>query len=156
MGSNTSKPETKVFTPNIPVDFSASFLSQLESSQESDFSRAQHTEKYIQERVAAELTKLEAETIEKFRNTTSNALIKDNDNSNTVEADKLASVPSLNEKITKLTELLQENIKLAKIEVSDSVKASREEVIKCLNENQGKSLNCWDEVETFRKLVKEL
>lgn len=34
MGSNTSKPETKVFTPNIPVDFSASFLSQLESSQE--------------------------------------------------------------------------------------------------------------------------
>lgn len=106
--------------------------------------------------MAAELTKLEAETIEKFRNTTSNALIKDNDNSNTVEADKLASVPSLNEKITKLTELLQENIKLAKIEVSDSVKASREEVIKCLNENQGKSLNCWDEVETFRKLVKEL
>jgi len=34
MGSSTSKPETKVFTPATPVDFSASFLSQLENSSE--------------------------------------------------------------------------------------------------------------------------
>lgn len=119
---------------------------------QSDFSRAQYTEKYIQQRVAAELSKLEAETIKKFQQTTDDALLKsegDNDN-------KLASAPALNEKITKLTEVLENNIKLTKIEVSDSVKNSRDEVIKCLNENQGKSLNCWEEVETFRKLVKEL
>lgn len=34
MGSTTSKPETKVFTPSTPIDFSSSFLSQLESSPE--------------------------------------------------------------------------------------------------------------------------
>lgn len=30
MGNSASKSETKVFTPSTPVDFSASFLSQLE------------------------------------------------------------------------------------------------------------------------------
>lgn len=34
MGSAASKSETKVFTPKAPVDFSASFLSQLENSTE--------------------------------------------------------------------------------------------------------------------------
>lgn len=34
MGSSTSKPETKVFTPDTPIDFSATFLSQLETSPE--------------------------------------------------------------------------------------------------------------------------
>lgn len=34
MGSSASRPETKVFTPAAPVDFSASFLSQLEASAE--------------------------------------------------------------------------------------------------------------------------
>lgn len=34
MGANGSKPETKVFTPDTPIDFSATFLSQLESSPE--------------------------------------------------------------------------------------------------------------------------
>ncbi|ODV80397.1 DUF1690-domain-containing protein [Suhomyces tanzawaensis NRRL Y-17324] len=148
MGSATSKPETKVFTPSTPVDFSASFLSQLEGSAESDYSRAQHTEKYIQERVAAELSKLEQETIKRFQTTTSDSLLKD-------KADDVP-IPSTNDKITKLTALLQENIKLAKVEVSDDIKSAREEVLKCLKENQGKTLNCWDEVEKFRKSVREL
>ena len=34
MGANGSKPETKVFTPDTPIDFSATFLSHLESSPE--------------------------------------------------------------------------------------------------------------------------
>lgn len=39
MGSNTSKPETKVFTPTTPVDFSSTFLSQLEQSPEVRFQK---------------------------------------------------------------------------------------------------------------------
>ncbi|RLV91235.1 MICOS complex subunit MIC19 [Spathaspora sp. JA1] len=150
MGSNTSKPETKVFTPATPIDFSASFLSQLENTPESEFSRAQHTEKYIQERVAAELAKLEQQTIAQFQTTTNNALL--------TEQDKITSpsVSELNDKITKLTETLQENAKLAKIEVPSSITTSRQEVINCLKENQGKSLNCWEEVEIFKNLVKKL
>ncbi|EGW34656.1 uncharacterized protein SPAPADRAFT_53096 [Spathaspora passalidarum NRRL Y-27907] len=151
MGSSASKPETKVFTPATPIDFSASFLSQLENTPESEYSRAQHTEKYIQERVAAELSKLESQTIAQFQNTTNSALLTDDD-----KTTALPSVAALNEKIAKLTQVLQENAKLAKIEVPSTIAASREAVISCLKENQGKSLNCWEEVEVFRKLVKEL
>lgn len=145
MGSSVSKSETKVFTPKAPVDFSASFLSHLENSQESDYSRSQYTEKYIQERVASELKKLEAETIQKFQETTSNALLKEDDNK--------VSVLSSNEKITRLTQLLKDNVKLVQIEISDDIKNARNSVIACLKDNQGKPLNCWDEVEQFKKSV---
>lgn len=145
MGSSASKPETKVFTPEAPVDFSASFLSHLENSQESDYTRAQYTEKYIQDRVAAELKKLEAQTIDTFRNTTDLALVKSDDN-------KL-SVASSNEKIAQLSKLLEESSKLVQVKVSEEIKTARDGVISCLKENHGKSLNCWDEVENFKKLV---
>ncbi|CAI5757784.1 unnamed protein product [Candida verbasci] len=151
MGSSTSKPETKVFTPGTPIDFSASFLSQLESSPESNYSRAQYTEKYIQDRVASELKKLELETIKEFKKTTNDSLINENKNNK-----NSLSVPELNEKVGQLTELLNKNAKLAKIEIPNEVQDARNQVVACLKENKGKSLNCWDEVENFKHLVKNL
>ncbi|RCK60380.1 MICOS complex subunit MIC19 [Candida viswanathii] len=150
MGSSTSKPETKVFTPDTPIDFSATFLSQLETSPESDFSRAQYTEKYIQDRVAVELARLEKETIKNFKNTTEKALLKED------KEDTKLSVAAANEKITNLTDLLKKNAVLAQVVIPPTVQEARESVVKCLKDNQGRSLNCWDEVETFKQLVKEL
>lgn len=149
MGSSTSKPDKKVFTPQAPIDFSASFLSQLENSKESDYSRAQSTEKYIQERVAQELQRLEAEANKQFKQTTDNAILTDNEK-------VTVSVPSSNEKIQHLKQLMQENIALTTVEVSNEVKSTRDSVIKCLKDNEGKSLNCWDEVQKFNQLVKDL
>ncbi|CCG22411.1 Aim13 protein [Candida orthopsilosis Co 90-125] len=151
MGSNTSKPETKVFTPTTPVDFSSTFLSQLEQSPESDYSRAQYTEKYIQDRVAEELQKLETQTIKQFKQTTNDAINKDSNSSKS----KLSVIES-NAKIAKLTKLLQDNAKLEQVNITPELKDSRDKVIACLKDNQGKSLNCWDEVETFKTLVRNL
>lgn len=145
MGSSLSKSETKVFTPKAPVDFSASFLSHLENSQESDYTRSQYTEKYIQERVASELKKLEGQALEKFHNTTAIALSKEGE-------DKL-SVKSSNEKISNLTKVLEESAKLAQVDLGSDIKDARQSVVACLKDNQGKPLNCWDEVEQFKKLV---
>ncbi|EEQ37969.1 hypothetical protein CLUG_02092 [Clavispora lusitaniae ATCC 42720] len=145
MGSTASKPETKVYTPKAPVDFSASFLSRLENSQESDYTRSQYTEKYIQERVADELKKLELETIKKFQAATSDALSK--------EGEASLSVASANERISKLSEVLKESAKLTHVDLSDDVKNARKSVIACLKDNKGRPLNCWDEVEQFKKLV---
>ncbi|KAG5421730.1 hypothetical protein I9W82_000822 [Candida metapsilosis] len=153
MGSNASKPETKVFTPTTPVDFSSTFLSQLEQSPESDYSRAQYTEKYIQDRVAQELQKLESQTIKKFQQTTNEAVA--NDKSSSSNKSKL-SVTETSAKVAKLTQLLQDNAKLEQIEITPALQNSRDQVIQCLKDNQGKSLNCWDEVETFRTLVRNL
>ncbi|EGV66027.1 hypothetical protein PSN45_003158 [Yamadazyma tenuis] len=149
MGSTTSKPEKKVFTPQAPVDFSASFLSQLENSSESDYSRAQYTEKYIQDRVAQEVKKLEAEAIKHFQQTTQGAILPE-------DGTPVVSVPSSNEKIQHLKQLIQKNIALTTVEVTEDIKASRKSVIECLKHNEGKSLNCWDEVTKFNQLVKDL
>lgn len=145
MGSSASKSETKVFTPKAPVDFSASFLSHLENSKESDYTRAQYAEKYIHERVASELKRLEGETITKFQNTTSDALTK-------VDNQKI-SVNSSNEKISKLKKLLRESEKSFQVQLNADIEATRQSVISCFMENQGKPLNCWEEVEQFKKLV---
>lgn len=119
---------------------------------QSDYSRSQYTEKYIQDRVAAELKKLEAETIQRFKDTTNNSLLKDGDKDSKPEL----SVPKANARITKLNSVLEENIKLAKVSVNDDVKIARDSVLKCLKENEGKSLNCWDEVKEFKKQVSNL
>ncbi|XYA00115.1 hypothetical protein QA089_002650 [Meyerozyma guilliermondii] len=148
MGNSASKSETKVFTPSTPIDFSASFLSQLEGSTQSDYSRAQHTEKYIQDRVAAELAKLERETLKKFKETTEESL-----ETSSYEG---TSVSGANDKIADLTKRLKDNISKAKVQTSDEFNSAREQVIKCLRDNEGRSLNCWDEVQQFRKLANEL
>lgn len=116
---------------------------------QSDYSRAQYTEKYIQERVASELKKLETETINKFQGSLKESVNKVDDKST-------LNVNETNEKIDKLTKVLEANSQFFKVEVNDSLTKSRNSVIECLKENKGKSLNCWDEVEEFRKLVKQL
>lgn len=122
----------------------------MESSPESDFSRAQYTEKYIQDRVAAELAKLEKQTISSFKEATDNAILKDD------PEDQKLSVAATSDKIAKLTNTLKENALLGKVVIPPNVEESRNAVISCLKENQGKSLNCWEEVETFKRLVKDL
>lgn len=116
---------------------------------QSDYSRSQYTEKYIQDRVAAELTKLEKETVKRFQDTANKAISSD-------ELRPEVSVPMANERISKLTQLLKDNVKLAQVDVGDEVKRSRELVAKCLADNEGRSLNCWTEVEEFRRLVHNL
>jgi len=98
------------------------------------------------------LQKLEQQTIKKFKQTTNDAIANDKSDSS---KSKL-SVAESSAKIAKLTQLLQENAKLEQVDITPQVKDSREQVIKCLKDNQGKSLNCWDEVETFRTLVRNL
>lgn len=66
------------------------------------------------------------------------------------------SVTASDEKIAKLTQLLKENAELEKANITPQIKESRDNVIKCLKDNQGKSLNCWDQVEAFNKLVRDL
>lgn len=149
MGSTTSKPENKVFTPQAPIDFSASFLSQLENSPESDYSRAQYTEKYIQDRVAQELKKLESDTVKQFQQTTNDSILPKDDND-------VISVPKSNEKVQHLKQLMKENIELTLVQITDEIKSTRENVVKCFKLNDGKPLNCWDEVQAFRQSVKDL
>lgn len=94
---------------------------------------------------------METQTIKQFKQTTNDAITKDSNSSKS----KLSVIES-NAKIAKLTKLLQDNAKLEQVNITPELKDSRDRVIACLKDNQGKSLNCWDEVETFRTLVRNL
>lgn len=149
MGSQPSKAgDVKVFQPQTQIDFSEALLTQLESSKESDYSRRQLAERYVEQRVSDRLSELEEDTLKKFENKLESSLLKsDGDDS------KLSSA-ALNEKIEQLNQklgLFQE------MDTAQSAKYSKdktkESVVKCLLENKGKPLNCYEEIEKFKKLV---
>lgn len=151
MGSTTSKPtEARVFQPKTPVDFSETLLSQLESSNETNFTRKQLGERFVEQKVANRLAELEEETLKKFENKLDDSLIKKDD-----ENDPLTS-RSLNEKVDSLEQRLS-----ALKEKDDQKRAkfanhpARQQLTSCLLENKDKPLNCYNQMENFKKLVEE-
>lgn len=151
MGSTSSKPsEARVFQPKTPVDFSETLLSQLESSNETNFTRKQLGERFVEQRVSDRLSELEEETLKKFENNLDASLIKNDD-----ETSQLTS-QQLNEKVKSLEDRLK-----ALKEKDDERHASfakhpvRIELTTCLLEHKGKPLNCYKQMENFKKLVEE-
>lgn len=155
MGSQPSKPdEVKVFQPQTQIDFSEALLAQLESSKESNFSRKQLAERYVEQKVSDRLSELEEDTLKKFESKLENSLLK---NEPSEGDDSSLSSNALNEKIESLNKKLQvfndnDNSKSEKY----SKDKTRTALHKCLLENKGKSLNCYQEIEQFKKLVLDL
>lgn len=152
MGSQLSKPdEVKVFQPQTQIDFSEALLAQLESSKESNFSRKQLAERYVEQRVSDRLSELEEDTLKKFENKLESSLLK---NAASEGDDSSLSSNALNEKIEKLNKKLQI---FQERDDAQSVKFSKDKtrsaLHKCLLENKGKPLNCYQEMEQFKKLV---
>lgn len=149
MGSQPSKAgEVKVFQPQTQIDFSEALLAQLESSKESDYSRRQLAERYVEQRVSDRLAELEEDTLKKFENRLESSLLKGDSDEGSL------SSAALNEKIEQLNQKLglfqeRDDAQRAKYAEVDTRKALH----KCLLENKGKPLNCYEEIEQFKKLV---
>lgn len=154
MGSQPSKPgEVKVFQPQTQIEFSEALLAQLESSKESNFSRKQLADRYVEQRVSERLSELEEKTLKKFESKLESSLQK---NEPTEGDDSSLSSNALNEKIEKLNKKLQiyqdkDTERSEKYAKNDT----RTALHKCLLENKGKPLNCYQEIEQFKKLVLE-
>ncbi|CAI1971826.1 hypothetical protein SEUBUCD646_0F00750 [Saccharomyces eubayanus] len=168
MGSNTSKVGTgaeqqQVYTPQTQIDFSQSLVSQLDSSNESDYVTKQNAEKFIEKKVAQRLSDLEVETLKKFESTLNNSLLSDDDKDATdgVSSSSLnGQIESLNKKLT-----LFDQLELQKLEKYGGAKSKSDtkkdkgdisikaKLTECLLANRGKSLNCYEEMEEFKKLV---
>lgn len=151
MGSNSSKPsEARVFQPQTPVDFSETLLSQLESSNETNFTRKQLGERFVEQRVSDRLSELEEETLKKFENNLDGSLIKNDDDKNSQTSQQLnEKVKSLEQTLTALKEKDdQRHSNFANHPV-------RLELTTCLLEHKGKPLNCYNQMEAFKKLVDE-
>lgn len=158
MGSQPSKPsETKVFIPRSQVDFSESLLATLESSSETNFTRSQIAEGYVEQRVAERLAQLEEDTLKKFETKLESSLLNGNE-----DGDEIRNLSSklLDEKIEKLNKRLdlfkgRELEKRNKAKELYSDNGVRKLLLECLLDNKDKPLNCYDLVKQFKQTVAE-
>lgn len=131
-----------------PASVSQDMIESLQSSSETDASRAQLIESQIQTRVASELRKLHDEEERRL----SSLLAK--------VADETApeTTPTSRHKASKEIEELERKLQTRKLvkEVPESVEVARSEVVRCLRENDRRPLDCWKEVQAFKEEVRRL
>lgn len=153
MGLQASKPDSEVsFTINSKFDVSDDILSKLQESSETDFSRREDAERFIEKRVSQRLVELEKETLKKFEDKLDSSLLLvdvDNDPLSSKSLDE--KIENLNKKLT----LLQERDQDKKLKLEGEPLEIRKKLTKCLKDNKGKPLNCYEYIEQFKRLTAE-
>ncbi|KAK4247804.1 hypothetical protein C7999DRAFT_31750 [Corynascus novoguineensis] len=161
MGSASSKPTDslpQVWRGPSQTGVSQNLVEALEASNETDISRLQSLELHIQERVAAELKRLreqEAESLRAAQQKLSAEPTADQDQGN--EQQRQLSGPSRQEVSKAIQDLrakLEEKKKVR--ELPDSLESAKNDVVRCLRENDRRPLDCWREVEAFKEEVRKL
>ncbi|TGZ83832.1 DUF1690-domain-containing protein [Ascodesmis nigricans] len=154
MGSSASKPET-VFHGQTPVRFSSDLLTTLENSSESDSTREKALELHIQNRVAAELRRLEereseilASLEQQQQQDVVGGVVGEEAGEQTLDRNKV------NRELEALRERLQELPRVRELEKEMS--AARKSVVQCLRKNETRPLDCWKEVEEFKEQTRRL
>lgn len=154
MGASQSKqqetPQSKVFLPKTPTEFSNSLVGKLDSSVESDYTRTQYTEKHIQDEVANELRKIEQESAKALKEAFNKLPESESNNNNNTNTDG----NSLRQKLDELKSKLDS--RPAPQQLGKEISNTREQLVKCFKDNKDKPLNCWDEVQKFKESVQNL
>ncbi|KAH8730546.1 hypothetical protein GQ44DRAFT_746950 [Phaeosphaeriaceae sp. PMI808] len=176
MGADQSKPSSEVrqliFSPGHPVKFSNELVGSIQKNTFTDSTRSKQQEYQYQERLTAELEKLraeEAQNFSKFSETLSAEpeqpsepslveKISDATSSKDTLAEKQRQKEMSRDTVTKEIERLRANLAdRKKLEKADpSVEAAKEAVVTCLRTNDRRPLDCWKEIETFKKEVGRL
>ncbi|KAI1211871.1 DUF1690-domain-containing protein [Annulohypoxylon truncatum] len=157
MGSSSSKPEASqsshVWKASSPIGVSNEVVESLQSSSETDTSRAQSLELAVQARVASELRKLEAQEsalLKAAQEKIASAVPDAKDEA----ADQQRSRQAVSKEVEALRARLDKRKQLRP--VPESVELARGEVVKCLMEHDRRPLDCWKEVEAFKEEVRRL
>ncbi|KAI0886213.1 DUF1690-domain-containing protein [Annulohypoxylon maeteangense] len=156
MGSSSSKPEASqsshVWKASSPIGVSNDIVESLQSSSETDTSRAQSLELAVQARVASELRKLEAQESALLK--AAQEKIADIVPNPKDEAANQRSRQAVSKEVEALRARLDKRKQLRPI--PETVEVARTEVVKCLMENDRRPLDCWKEVEAFKEEVRRL
>ncbi|KAI1379196.1 DUF1690-domain-containing protein [Hypoxylon crocopeplum] len=154
MGSSSSKPEASqsshVWKASSPVGISHDVVESLQSSSETDTTRAQTLELAVQARVASELRKLEAQEsamLKAAQDKISELVAGDDD-------DKQSGRQAVSKEVEALRARLDKRKQLKAL--PDSVEQARGDVVRCLMENDRRPLDCWKEVVAFKEEVRRL
>ncbi|KAI1823725.1 DUF1690-domain-containing protein [Xylaria intraflava] len=152
MGSSSSKPAatSHSWTASSPVGVSQDVVESLQSTRESDVSRAQNLELAVQARVTEELKKLATQDSAALKASLEKASeIAENDASQAQGGRQKVSaeVEALRARLDKRKQLRP---------LPESVEKARGDVVRCLLENDRRPLDCWQEVEAFKEEVRRL
>ncbi|OCT50403.1 putative altered inheritance of mitochondria protein 13, mitochondrial [Cladophialophora carrionii] len=175
-----------VFASDTPIQFSQELIDSLQASSETNSTRAKTLELHIQQRVAEELEKIkkhESEALEAIRkkiaeespSDSSSISPKDlipgakNDEEQKRKAQSSQKVQQEIEKLKqqlgqrKTLKELPKEVENACVTTLDGMRDSeltygirRQDVISCLRINDRKPLDCWKEVEIFKREVRKL
>ncbi|MCJ1363761.1 hypothetical protein MMC16_002870 [Acarospora aff. strigata] len=183
MGSGASKtsPQSSqhVFASETPVRFSQELVDSLQASTETDLTREKTLELHIQSRVAEELQRLEAresqilkDLEDKISSTSDSTTESTNVPSTTTpdqshdhggkdhhaktDSDKLRNLgrESIQREIDQLREKLDGRKKIEPLD--RGLEKAKDDVVKCLRTNDRRPLDCWREVEAFKREVGRL
>ncbi|KAF9879568.1 duf1690 domain-containing protein [Colletotrichum karsti] len=153
MGASESKPSSQpphLWQAKSPAGLSHDLVEHLQSSPETDASRAQLSELQIQARVAEELKRLQAKESEALR--LAHEKIAAEDKKAAPEGQR--SHESVSKEVEALRAKLADRKKIR--ELPEGVEAARGAVVRCLRDNDRRPLDCWREVEAFKEEVKRL
>lgn len=139
--------ESKAFPTLTPVQFSPNLLDSLDKSTDSTVTRQQRQSQAISAQVGKQLDELLSEKAEKLDKTIESKLLAPES-----DKQKLQGSPELNAKLDSIYNTLKQSAE-AKVAKSPSVLAAEKAVSQCLLKNKGTPLNCWDEVQSFKKLA---
>jgi len=171
MGAGQSKPDesTKhVFASDTPIQFSQELIDSLEASSETNSTRAKSLELHIQQRVAEELEKVkkhETSAFEAIRKKLSEDSSSDPSSTSpqhllpqaeTEEEKKRKALTSqkVQQEIEKLRQTLGQRKTLK--DIPKEVENARQSVITCLRMKDRQPLDCWKEVEIFKREVRKM
>lgn len=164
-----------------PVRFSEDIVDALQASPETDSTRAKDLELHIQSRVAAALARLDAETSQDIKDLEArisaapDSTTESTNTPSTTIPDQIASAGGpdhkaktegdrkrdlsrvkVQEEIEKLKGKLKERQLKEDIMKDKEINKAKAKVVACLRLNDRRPLDCWKEVETFRKEVGRL
>ncbi|MCJ1465182.1 hypothetical protein MMC07_003798 [Pseudocyphellaria aurata] len=155
-------------TSETPLRFSQDLLDALQASPETDSTRSKDLELHIQSRVAAELTRLSDSASTTLANLQERISAPESsdpshpgggfDNAAKAEGDRRRDLgrESVQREIDGLKQKLGSRKVREEVVRDESVQKARDEVVKCLRVNDRRPLDCWGEVEAFRKEIGRL
>ncbi|VUC30362.1 unnamed protein product [Clonostachys rosea] len=152
MGASESKPKLAghIWKASGPSSVSHDLLDSLQSNPETDASRARTVEIQIQARVAEELKKLQNQESEALKAAQDKIAAAANEN----KSEEGQSHHKVSKQVEQFRRKLEERKQVRTL--PESVEGARNEVIKCLTDNDRRPLNCYEEVEKFKVEVKKL
>ncbi|KAI0476103.1 DUF1690-domain-containing protein [Xylariaceae sp. FL0804] len=161
MGSSTSKPASEqspyLYKAPGPVRVSQDIVDSLQSSTETDATRAQNLELAVQKRVADELRRLGQQAsadLSAARAQASEEQQQQNSTKTREQGGREEKKDAVSAEVEALRARLEGRRQLRA--VPESVDRARGDVARCLVENDRRPLDCWREVERFKEEVRRL